>query len=206
MNPQKNKRLAFFFIASLVLCSFFQSCSKENHDDVNCNQNQTARMTVKNMLPHGIWVDVRTQLNENNNKRFLMPGESFVFVINAGSISLTTSFSSNDNDFKIFRSMDLKACHDIEVEINKICTIFNTIESVKIENKTSKTIIVDVVHHYQSWAGENIIQPNESYTYYQINPGYVGVYYRYTDTLIWKRSPVFFITICNKLEFSCGPY
>jgi hypothetical protein len=192
----------YFFFSFLLICC----TDKKPDDDNNCNFNETALLSVKNTLPHGIWVDARRQVTQNNDKRFLLSGEMFDYSVHPGQVLVTTSFTSNDTDFKEYKRLTLQTCSEASCEINKVCSIHNTIERITFNNKTDKSIVVNIKHSDVYWVGENIIQPNESFSYYQVAPGYINLCYRYTDSQFWNSSRRSYSFKCNSITFDCRPY
>jgi hypothetical protein len=206
-----SKTKDFFYtsaICILILAEtlLFSSCQKTVNPVYDCNEHHTASLTVKNGLYHGIWVDAREIINTNFDKRYLLPGESHVFIVNSGNINLVASFISDDSSFKTLHNYNMLTCYEIENDIKSVCQQFNTIKSITFINATSKPIVTDILYWGIYWAGEVTIQPNESFSYYMIKHGDAFFYYRYIDTEYWNTLGRKFLMSCDSVSYRCVPY
>lgn len=206
MNATKSLYAGMVFLLILLHCSVFTGCQDSKSEGDNCNERQTAKLTVKNGLPHAIWVDARILINTNFDKRYLLPGESHVYTVDTGNINLVTSFIPDDHSFKTVQNYRLATCYEVVNEIKRVCSIFNNIERITIENSTSKPIVTDILYWGRYWAGEETLQPNERFSYYMVKSGFITIYYRYTDTEYWNCSESKYFMFCDTVTYRCIPY
>jgi hypothetical protein len=188
-------------VALAATAALMSSCVIEEQKE--CEKNKTGEITVVNANPFAIQVDViNSETGALNEIRPLAANESTTYTMAAGKQATIqvkpAGWTWTDVGYRtpVECGTETYSWEYCNFRTNSYAKL------VSIKNNTGYKSVVDIGYGSQQWAGEIILENNETAYYYNVRAGNIYFWHRYFGQTTQTTSDWYTVGLCGTLNFT----